>query len=137
MPHRFYCPWMRKKAAGLVGFSNRLLALSVGPNGCQLLKPGPVLVKTWYGGMPPVQLKSKFVPVGASWALMDGAAPTVTVITALLDNPPVSVTRTWKLFVPAFGDNGVPLSAPLVPTFSQLGPLSFANVIVSPLGSAA
>src|SRR5437667_3302821 len=59
-------------------------------------------------------------------------------IVAVLDKPPESVTLTTKLLVPALAFAAVPVSAPLLATFSQPGPLTFAKIKVSPeFGSVA
>src|SRR5579863_6293893 len=89
--------------------------------------------------MPPDQLNNSTPP---PWAVMPemiaGADVTGINNVALLERPPESVTLTRKLLLPTFTEMGMPESVPLLPTVSQAGPLTKANVSASPgLGSVA
>ena len=70
--------------------------------------------------------------------IIGGAAVTVMFIVAVLDRPPGLVALATKLLLPTSPESGVPESKPSVATDSHAGPLTFANVSISPgLGSVA
>ena len=51
---------------------------------------------------------------------------------AVLEDPPKSVTLTTKVLVPPLNPSGVPERVPLASMLSQVGPLTLANVRISP-----
>src|SRR5438445_11951051 len=69
--------------------------------------------------------------------MIAGAGFTLRFRVALLERPPGSVALTLKLLAPSSPESGVPESAPLPPTVSHEGPLSFPKVMLSPFGSLA
>src|ERR1043165_4279795 len=70
-------------------------------------------------------------------AEIGGAEITLISSVAELERLPESMTRTTNVFVPTSTDTGVPVNVPLLATLSHAGPLAFAKVIASPLGSVA
>src|SRR5579859_1799843 len=70
--------------------------------------------------------------------MIGAAASTLKFSVAVFDKLPASVTLTTKLFGPTFADTGMPERLPELLTLNHPGPLTSANVRVSPgFGSVA
>src|SRR5580765_3264849 len=101
-----------------------LLPLMGLPNDCQFGFVRSVALWTWKGGMPPAQLNERFVSCRDADKVIGGAGVTTNRMLALAARPPGSVALTVKMLVPAFGESGVPESAPFPATASHEGPLT-------------
>src|ERR1051326_3840545 len=101
-----------------------LLHLRGLPNDCQFGFARSVALWAWYGGMPPAQLNERFGACREADKVIGAAGVTTSRMVALAERPPGSVALTVKMLVPAFGESGVPESAPFPATASHEGPLT-------------
>ena len=82
--------------------------------------------------MPPLQFSRKLVPPTEMVEKIGGGASTLMFRVAVLERFCGSFTLTTKLLPPRFAESGSPERVPSVPTINQAGPLTLANVSVSP-----